>query len=46
MPANYKIALLMSLFAGLATVVGGCFTFFIKRTNIKALSIGLGFQPA
>lgn len=44
MPANYKIALLMSLFAGLATVVGGCFTFFIKRTNIKALSIGLGFS--
>lgn len=44
MPANYKIALLMTLFAGLATVVGGCFTFFIKRTNIKALSVGLGFS--
>jgi len=44
MPANYKIALLMTLFAGLATVVGGCFTFFIKRTNIRALSIGLGFS--
>jgi len=43
-PANYKIALLMTLFAGLATVVGGCFTFFIKRTNIKGLSIGLGFS--
>lgn len=44
MPANYKIALLLTLFAGLATVVGGCFTFFIKRTNIRALSIGLGFS--
>lgn len=44
MPSNYKIALLMTLFAGLATVVGGCFTFFIKRTNIKALSVGLGFS--
>lgn len=44
MPANYKIALLMTLFAGLATVVGGCFTFVIKKTNIKALSIGLGFS--
>jgi len=44
MIANYKIALLMTTFAGLATVVGGCFTFFIKRTNIKALSIGLGFS--
>lgn len=44
MPANYKIALLMTLFAGLATVVGGCFTFFIKRTNIRALSVGLGFS--
>lgn len=44
MPANYKLALLMTLFAGLATVVGGCFTFFIKRTNIRALSIGLGFS--
>ena len=44
MPQNYQIALLMTLFAGLATVLGGCFTFFIKRTNIKALSVGLGFS--
>lgn len=44
MPAHYKIALLMTFLAGLATVLGGCFTFFIKRTNIKALSIGLGFS--
>lgn len=44
MPTNYKIALLMTLFAGLATVLGGFFTFLVKRTNIKALSIGLGFS--
>lgn len=44
MIANLKLALLMSLFAGLATVVGGFMTFFIKRTNIKGLSIGLGFS--
>ncbi len=44
MPVNYKIALLMTLFAGLATVLGGFFTFFIKRTNMKALSVGLGFS--
>ncbi len=44
MPQQYWIALLMTLLAGLSTVVGGCFTFFIKRTNIKALSIGLGFS--
>lgn len=44
MPVNYKIALLMTLLAGMATVLGGCFTFFIKRTNIRALSIGLGFS--
>ena len=44
MPANYKIALLITLFAGLATVIGGFFTFFIKRTNLRALSVGLGFS--
>jgi zinc transporter ZupT len=44
MKANYKIALLMTLFAGLATVVGGFFTFFIKRTNLRGLSVGLGFS--
>lgn len=44
MPANYPIALLMTLLAGSATVIGGFFTFFIKRTNLRALSIGLGFS--
>lgn len=41
---TYKIPLLMTLLAGLATVVGGFFTFFIKRTNIRGLSLGLGFS--
>ena len=41
---NYKLALLMSLLAGLATVLGGVFTFFVKRDNLKGLSIGLGFS--
>lgn len=41
---NYKIPLLMTLLAGLSTVLGGFLTFFVKKTNIKALSIGLGFS--
>lgn len=44
MPQNYQIALLMTLIAGLATVIGGCFTFFVKKDNLKVLSIGLGFS--
>jgi len=41
---TYKLPLLMTLLAGLATVVGGFLTFFIKRTNLRGLSIGLGFS--
>ncbi len=44
MALNYKIPLLMTLFAGLSTVLGGFLTFFVKKTNIKALSVGLGFS--
>lgn len=44
MHANYKIALLLTLLAGLSTVLGGFLTFLVKRTNLKALSIGLGFS--
>lgn len=44
MIVNYKLPLLMTVLAGLSTVVGGFCTFFIKRTNIKALSTGLGFS--
>lgn len=44
MNVDYKLPLLMTLLAGLSTVIGGFLTFFIKRTNIKALSVGLGFS--
>ena len=44
LPTNWPIALLMTLLAGLATVIGGFFTFFIKKDNLKALSVGLGFS--
>jgi len=44
MDVSYKIPLLMTLLAGLSTVLGGFLTFFIKRTNLKALSVGLGFS--
>lgn len=44
MLTTYGISLLMAFLAGLATVVGGFFTFFIKRTNLRGLSIGLGFS--
>ena len=44
LPDNYGIALLMTLFAGLATAIGGSIAFMVKKNNLKALSIGLGFS--
>ncbi len=44
MEHNYAVALAITTLAGLATVGGGFLTFFIKRTNLSALSIGLGFS--
>ena len=44
MPHNYGIALLITLFAGLATAIGSVFAFVIKKDNLKALSVGLGFS--
>ena len=41
---NWQIPLLMTLFAGLATVIGGFVTFFVKKINMKILSLGLGFS--
>ena len=38
------IAFGLTLFAGLATGIGGMLAFFTKRTNIKFLSIALGFS--
>lgn len=44
MENKYIIALLLTLLAGMSTVLGGFSTFFIKRDDMKALSIGLGFS--
>ena len=44
LPNNYGIALLITLFAGLATSIGGVFAFIVKKNNLKALSVGLGFS--
>ena len=44
LPENYGIALLMTLFAGLATAIGGGIAFIVKKNNLKALSVGLGFS--
>lgn len=44
MTHQMQIALLMTLFAGIATTIGGMLTFFVRRSNLKVLSIGLGFS--
>ena len=44
MEHRYIIALLITMLAGLSTIVGGFFTFFVKKDSLKALSIGLGFS--
>ena len=41
---NYIIPLLLTLCAGMSTLLGGFVTFFVKRYNLKALSVGLGFS--
>ena len=41
---NWQIPLLMTLLAGLATVIGGFVTFFVNKNNMKILSLGLGFS--
>lgn len=41
---NWKIPLLMTAIAGLATVIGGFITFFVNKNNMKVLSLGLGFS--
>ncbi len=43
-PSNILLAFGLTLFSGLATGVGGLFTFFHKRTNTKLLSVVLGFS--
>lgn len=41
---SYILPLILTLFAGMSTLVGGFITFFVKRNNLKALSVGLGFS--
>jgi len=41
---EYKIPLLMTFLAGLATLFGGFITFVVKKNDLKILSIGLGFS--
>lgn len=41
---TYILPLILTLFAGMSTLIGGFITFFVKRDNLKALSVGLGFS--
>lgn len=41
---NVLLALLLTLFAGLATGIGSTIAFIAKRTNTKLLSLALGFS--
>ena len=41
---NWQIPLLLTLLAGLATIIGGFITFFVNKNNLKMLSLGLGFS--
>jgi len=43
-PHAFLVALGLTLFAGLATGIGSCLAFFVKRTNTKFLSVALGFS--
>ena len=44
LPQNFAPAMLITLFAGLATTIGGGIAFIVKKNNLKALSVGLGFS--
>lgn len=44
LPQNFVPAMLITLFAGLATTIGGGVAFIIKKKSLKALSVGLGFS--
>ena len=44
MPDHYLFGLLITFLAGMTTVLGGCLTFFIKKDNLKSLSVGLGLS--
>lgn len=42
--SQVTVAFLITLFAGLATGIGSCIAFFVKKTNAKFLAISLGFS--
>lgn len=42
--SKYFLPLILTLCAGMSTLLGGFITFFVKRNNLKALSVGLGFS--
>jgi len=44
LPQNFLPAMLITLFAGLSTAIGGGIAFVVKKNNLKALSVGLGFS--
>lgn len=44
MDDNILLAFLLTLFAGLATAIGGLVVFFAKRTNTKFISFSLGLS--
>lgn len=41
---HHAVAFILTLIAGLATVIGGSVSFFVKRSNLRMLAIGLGFS--
>ena len=43
-PTNILFAFGLTLFAGLATGIGSALAFFTKQTNVKFLSVALGFS--
>ena len=44
LPEHYELGLFITFLAGMTTVLGGCFTFFIKKDNLKSLSFVLGLS--
>ena len=43
-PQNFVPAMLITLFAGLATAIGGGIAFIVKKNSLRALSVGMGFS--
>ena len=44
LPQNFGTAMTMTLLAGLTTAIGAGIAFVVKKDNLKALSVGLGFS--